>query len=83
MFLFLGPLIDLWGRVSLMIIGEQGCRVRKGKIYALITLEECATVPKNVGQITSFSSSRSNSYFCQTSWGKRKGDLIPPPIIFF
>lgn len=46
MFLFPEPLIDLWAGISLMIIGEWGCRVRKGKIDALITSEECAEVPK-------------------------------------
>lgn len=82
MFLFPDPLIDLWVGISPMIIGEWGCRVQKGKVYALITLGECAKVPKIVGQITGFSSSRSNSYICKTSWGKRKGDSISPPRIF-
>lgn len=82
MFLFHDPSIDLWVDTSLMIMGERGCRVGKGKIYALITLEECAKVPKNVGQISGVSSSRSDSYFCKTSWGKRKGDLVPTTMIF-
>lgn len=48
MFLFPDPLLDLWVGISLMIIGQRGCRVLKGKIYALNTLEERAKIPKKM-----------------------------------
>lgn len=78
---FHDPFIDLWMDMSLMITGEESCRVWKRKIYASITLEVYAKVPKNVSQITGFSSSRVGPIFAKLLGGKE--NLVSSTIIFF